>query len=336
VGVSTVVNQFYGATPERFIQHLKDFGFDQQVNNQLVGEPAPKLIEPGSEEWTMATLPSMSFGYSIGVTPLQMATFYNGLANEGRLVRPWIVKEIRNNSQVIRSFGPEVLNPQMVSKQTAIQIREVMKGVIEYGTAAGQFRGMPFEVAGKTGTVRKIQNGRYVKRYRASFGGYFPANNPRYSLYIMIDEPDAGSSSGGRVAGPIFRRIAEQVYTMDMEMSKPPLKVDEAPVRKPASGVIFAESARQVYGTMGIKTSGLPESDWVAAKSNGHQVNFTAVDLSENKIPNLRGMTSRDAINLLEKMGVSVTLKGIGRVRRQSLLPGYRVGNDASITLFLG
>jgi len=337
VGVSKTVNEFYSENPERFLWHLRNFGFYEPANHQLVGEPQPRIIEPGDKDWTIATLPSMSYGYSIGLTTLQMATFYNGLANLGRLMRPWMVQEIRDDSRVLRQYGPEVVNEQMISMETAIKVRELMKAVTDYGTASRQFRNMPFLVAGKTGTVRKTRNGHYVKEYRASFGGYFPADNPRYTLYIMIDEPSGSSASGGAVSAPVFREIAEEVYRLDPRMRPQEVEEDWKPPVKPAPRAIYAQTAKQLYEQLGIETSGVPDSlEWLSAKSNGHQVNLQAMDAKPNTIPNLRGMTSRDALRLLESMGVKVRLSGTGRVRRQSLLPGYRVGTNTNITLFLG
>ncbi|MDX2250219.1 MAG: penicillin-binding protein [Bacteroidia bacterium] len=336
VGMSMAVNEHFGANPARYMEHLKNFGFFQTTDFQLSGEPQPIIITPDSKEWTMATLPSLSYGYSLQVTPLQMATFYNGVANQGTLMRPWIVKEIRDNSRVIASYGAEVMNPQMCSKEAIGKIWELMKAVVIYGTAQPAFRGLPFEVAGKTGTARKIENGQYVRKYRASFGGFFPANNPRYTLYIMIDEPEGGYASGGTVAAPIFREIAGEIYSMDLELSKIPRKEDPRPTRKPANQLMFTQSAKAVYPELGINTSILPEGEWVKAESNGHQINLVPFDKEVLTVPNVRGMTSRDAITLLERLGLKVVLRGTGRVRRQSLLPGYKLGNSSSITLFLG
>lgn len=336
VGMAIVTQSRFASMPDRFIWHLGNFGFLGTASEQIKGEPTPIVIKPGDKAWNITTLPSMGIGYSIQVTPLQMATFYNGLANKGRLMRPWLVKEIRDNSQVISAFGPQVLNEHMCSEWTAIKARELMEGVVERGTAARALKGMPFQVAGKTGTARKTRNGKYVNLHRASFGGFFPSDNPRYTLFVMVDEPANGEIGGGRVAAPIFRQIAEQVYTMDQELSRPPTKKDVRPNSQPAVRLVNAESAITVYKELGVATSGIPEAEWLRTESNGHQVNLKEFKYAEHVIPNLKGMTTRDAVNLLGKMGVAVEVKGFGRVRRQSLLPGYRIGKDAAITLFCG
>jgi cell division protein FtsI (penicillin-binding protein 3) len=337
VGVSKTVFEAYDSLPDRYMQHLRNFGFFNLANLQIEGEPQPRVITPGDDEWTIATLPSLSYGYSLEVTPLQMATFYNGIANYGQLMRPWLVKEVRNNSKIVEQYGPEVINPQMCSPQTAEQVHRLMRAVVEYGTADDAFRGMPFLVAGKTGTARKTKIGvGYIRKYRASFGGFFPADKPRFTLYVMVDEPDGGVSSGGSVAAPIFRDIAEQVYRMDQALTRPPQRPDGKPVDKPEPRAVYAQSAQVIFEALDIPRGSTPDAEWLRGESNGHQVNFDNLHPEPDRIPDLRGMTGRDALRLLESLGLDVTIQGTGRVRRQSLLPGYKYSPDSKITLFLG
>ncbi|MEM7370278.1 MAG: penicillin-binding protein [Bacteroidota bacterium] len=337
VGVSKTIHEFYREQPQRYINYLYSFGFGNIVNTQLVGEPVPQIIKPGDKEWNIATLPSLSYGYSLEVTPLQMATFYNGVANNGKLLRPWIVSEIRDDSKRMIQYRPEILNPKMCSEETIVKVKELMKAVVSYGTAKRAFKKIPFEVAGKTGTARKTKRGvGYIKKYRASFGGFFPANDPRFTLYVMVDEPDGGLSSGGRVAAPIFREIAEAVYKIDQELSQPPSNLNRKPSRKPAAKIVHANTIEQVYPKLGIATSNNPGGEWIQAKGNGHQINLAALEREEDLIPDVKGMSGRDALLMLERMGIEVKVKGMGRVKRQSLLPGYRINEETSITLFLG
>ncbi len=336
VGVSKTIFKHYYEEPEKFMDHLKNFGFFELANLQIKGEPKPRIIGPDDEDWTIATLPSLSYGYSLEVTPLQMATFYNGLANGGRLMRPWLVKEIRDNSHLVSQYGPAVINEEMCSPQTADAVRGLMEAVVDYGTAKRAFYNMPFQVAGKTGTARKTKAGvGYVRKYRASFGGFFPSEKPRFTLYVMVDEPDGGYSSGGSVAAPIFREIAQEVYRMDQRLARPPQNPSGKPTQKPVVKAVYAQSAQTIYPELGLSTSGAPNSDWYQATSNGHEIRFESMDLPEGRIPNLKGMTGRDALLLLESLGLDVIIQGTGRVRRQSLLPGYKYSPESTITLFL-
>ncbi|MEM6348748.1 MAG: penicillin-binding protein [Bacteroidota bacterium] len=336
VYMAMAIDNNYVAIPERYIWHLKNFGFEDASFKQFKGVPVPRIIEPhDTTQWTIATLPSLAYGYSVMVTPLQMATFYNGLANRGKLMRPWLVDEIRNDASVVQRFGPEVLNEEMCSEETAAQMRELMKGVVDryYGTAYKAMKGLPFSVAGKTGTVRVNENGRYVRKYRASFGGFFPADDPRFTLFVMVSEPNGGTSGGGTVAAPIFKDIADDIYKLDQGLARPPATKDAKARKQPVDGAVFAQTAEVVYPQLGITASGIPDAEWLATESSGHQVNLKELE-TEDRVPNLKGMSARDAIHLMEKMGVRVRLQGFGRVKRQSLLPGYRLSEGAQITLF--
>ncbi|WNJ20259.1 penicillin-binding transpeptidase domain-containing protein [Pontibacter sp. G13] len=336
VGISKTVAEAYGETPNVFMNHLYRLGFYGRVNEQIKGEPVPRFISPEDSAWNIATLPSLSYGYSIEVAPIQMAAFFNGIANDGVLLRPYVVNELRENSRVINTWEPKVLQEKMCKPSTVEKLNELLKAVVRYGTARKAFRNMPFEVAGKTGTARKVVNGRYVKRYRASFGGYFPADEPRFTLYVMVDEPSqGGATSGGAVAAPIFRQIAEQVYRMDQDFAKPPIqrKRTSPPVHK----IVHSNSARMVYQTLNVSTNdGGGVETFEATRSNTHQINFSERKSTEGRIPDTRGMSGKDALLMLEQLGIKVTIKGNGRVKRQSLLPGYKIGKGTSITLFLG
>ncbi|MEM6806356.1 MAG: penicillin-binding transpeptidase domain-containing protein, partial [Bacteroidota bacterium] len=312
----------------------KNFGFYQKPNQQIKGEPNPLIIEPGHKDYTIATLPTLSYGYSIGVTPMQMAAFYNGLANKGKLMRPWLIKNISDNGQLLQQYGPEVMTEQMCRPEVAVMVREMMKAVVNYGTAARQFKNMPFQVAGKTGTARKTGKYGYIRKYRASFGGFFPADAPRYTLFIMVDEPDGGTSSGSSVAAPIFRRISKEVYRMDNGIKAEPLDTENSNPY-PKAPKIEGNSAKEVFAALDVPVRNFTEEQWIQTFVDSAKFHSQKLDLEENIIPDLKGMTSRDALNLLENMGLEVILKGIGRVRRQSLLPGYKVTDQAKITLFL-
>ena len=336
VGMSKIVNDAFIDTPQVYLQYLEKFGLKEPVLDDLAGEPRPVIYKPGDEMWNaVATLPNMAYGYGLELTPLQIATFYNTVANAGYRIEPWLIKEVRNNSKILQHFETQTSKTPVISGETVEKLHVLMERVVNDGTASRMFKGMPFQVAGKTGTARKTKNGRYVRQYRASFGGFFPSNNPRYTCYVMIDEPNARAISGGKVAAPIFREIAEKTYKMDLNLAKPKKDTDARPDPHPNLRMVNAQTAETVLDNLGLATSELPQSEWVEASSNGHQINLKPYEINQT-VPNLRGMSARDAIHLLEKMGLTVQIRGTGKVRRQSLLPGYRVGDNQTITLFLG
>lgn len=336
VCLSKVIHEGFGDTPNKYHQYLDRFGLTEPVNEQLKGEPNPVVIRPGDKHWNITTLPSMAIGYSMKVTPLQMAAFYNAVANEGVWMRPWIVKEVRDNAKVLASYGPEAAQTRICADSTIDDVRQLLTAVVDYGTAKN-IKGTPFKIAGKTGTARKSIKGKYRNLHQASFGGYFPADNPSYTLYVMVDEPSNGAISGAKVAAPIFKEIAEQVYKMDLRLSESIVKRTERPNKIPAPKAISSSSAKEIYPALNISSSGIPDGDWLKTNSNGHQVNFQAMALKENRVPDVRGMSARDAINLLERSGLQVRVRGNGRVKRQSLQAGYIIGKRRNtVTIFLG
>ncbi|MFN0202578.1 MAG: penicillin-binding protein [Bacteroidia bacterium] len=333
VGVAKVITKGFEKNPKRFIHYVEKFGFSKPSNEQIKGEPKPELIRPGDKLWSGATLPSMSIGYSVRVTPLQMLAFYNAVANRGKLVKPYFIAQVRDNSSIIQDFTPAKSNEQICSIANLEKVKKMMMGVVEFGTAKN-IKDMPFKVAGKTGTARKFMNGAYVSRYQASFVGFFPADNPQYTCFVMIDEPSAGEIYGADVAAPIFKEIAEQAHALNRDMSTQLVKLNHAPFQPPTPKVLRAKSAEVFYKEMGVTTSNIPKVDWVASRSDGHQVNVKEFK-KRGIIPDVTGMSARDAVNLLEEMGIKVSVEGVGKVRRQSLLAGTKIRDGMAVWLYL-
>lgn len=334
VGISLTTVKGFEKQPERFIEYLDNFGFKESVIQQFKGEPQPVLTRPGTPLWSGTSLPSMSIGYSVLITPLQLLTFYNAVANQGKYIKPYILSKVIDNSLIIKDLVPKPYTRQICSHANASKAREMMEGVVEYGTAK-EINGTPFKIAGKTGTARKSINGQYVSRYRASFAGFFPSDKPVYSLIVVVDEPAGGSIYGADVAAPVFKEIAEKVYTLDREVLGTLEKISPEPITNPAPKIMRASVAREIYTEMGIETSGVPESEWIASKGNdGHQISFRTFGPA-GIMPDMRGMSARDALNLLEQMKVKVSLSGVGKVRRQSLAPGAKLFNGSTVSLYL-
>lgn len=334
VGIAKTTIKGFKDNPKKFIEYVEKFGFSKPSNEQIKGEPKPKMNRPGDKLWSGATLPSMSIGYSIQVTPLQMLSFYNAIANGGKMVKPYMVSQIRDNSEILQNFTPKNDSKMICSLANLEKMKKMLTSVVDYGTAKN-IKGTSFKIAGKTGTARKNINGVYVARYQASFVGFFPAENPIYTCYVMVDEPQAGDIYGADVSAPIFKEIAEETYALRKDLSGFMVQLNHAPLKKPAPRIMNAKSAEQIYKEMEVTTSGIPEgADWVATRNNGHQINFREYKAT-GRVPDVTGLSARDAVNLLEEMGVSVTITGIGKVRQQSLLPGTKIGKGTSISLVL-
>ncbi|MFO0399973.1 MAG: penicillin-binding protein [Sphingobacteriia bacterium] len=336
VGVSKLVNAHFRHNPEKFYLQLDALGITRPVHFQLKGEPFPKLIRPQDKAYNATTLPWLSIGYNISLTPLQMLTFYNGLANGGVMLQPLIVKEIRSKTQVLKTYEAEVLNPKMCSEQTLSQLQAMLRGVVERGTARS-IRKSKVPIAGKTGTAQRLKDGHYTKAYVSSFVGYFPADQPRYSCIVLINEPEGGDYYGGDVAAPVVREVAEALQATRLQPLQAHLAVPAAGARPslPASRALHRHDAQVQYKHLRIPTEHKPSTDYVRVRTSPQGVSLHAYRLQDKLVPDVKGMPAKDAMALLENLGLRVALRGHGQVYRQSLKAGSRLYRNQLIVLDL-
>ena len=302
VATSTMIHSYYKDNPMKFINHLERFGLLKTVNTQIPGEPLPKIVRPDDKKyWNLTTLPWLSIGYNIRMTPLQILTFYNAIANDGRMIEPRIVREIRKGLKVEKELKGSVLNASVCKSKTLREIRSMLEGVVDHGTASN-IRSDAYAIAGKTGTAQKVKDGRYQQIYSASFCGYFPADAPKYSCYILIDEPQI-NVFGASAAAPVFREIADYLFSTDLEMGRDIAKLPRAQYPSyPVNPVVNQENAENIYDRLSISTPAEAESRFVASKRTGGQVMFQPVRIRQGLMPEVRGMSARDAINMLETL----------------------------------
>lgn len=339
VAFSKLVNHYYSERLEQWFQHMEDFGIADKTmpRKHIVGEPEPIFNRPeDGAKWNGTTLPWMAIGYNTQLTPLQICAFYNAVANDGKYMEPMLVREVRQNSLVLKSFEPSVLKERIASERTIAIVQKFMEGVCENGTAKGL--NLPeIKLAGKTGTTQKFQDSlqAYGRIYQASFCGYFPAENPRYSCYVFVDEPQNGSYYGGNVAAPLFREIARQVNASDLEMI-PGFEPGEPGVLPlPYTRVVHQQNAGQFYRDLDIDQPNEAEGTYVRVLERNGTLEFSSAKLRSGEVPNVTGMTSRDAVALLEGLGMRARLIGYGKVLRQSIRPGTAIQPQTTIELQL-
>ena len=336
VGIAKVINDFYGNQPQRFIQQLEKIGAIAHTGSQLQGEPTPYIIRPGNPEWNTTTIPWLSTGYNVLLTPLQMLTFVNAIANNGKMLQPIIVSQIRNNSEVEIKFKAAVLREKICSEQTLATMREFMEGVVNQGSATSIKT--HFAIAGKTGTTKKSVQGEYKTLYRSSFVGYFPADKPRYSCIVMLDEPMAGDIYGSAVAAPVFKEIAEKIMSADIKMER------ESPLRTsfpdrswdiPVTRLVNQQDAKIVYNQLNITTPNRPSTDYSYCKRTNYTVSMNSYKVRKWEVPDVVGMPAKDALAVLENIGMKVKMTGNGVVHHQSLGYGarYRRGDGIHLTM---
>ncbi|MCC3158179.1 PASTA domain-containing protein [Hymenobacter sp. 15J16-1T3B] len=339
IGVAKLVNDHFMAKPSDYTDYLKKFGLHQPLGFQMSGEAKPYVKDPSDRSWSHTSLSTMSIGYELKLAPLQTLAFYNAVANGGVKIQPIIVKEIRQDEQVLERFETKVLNPKICSDATLAKVKAMMEGVVTNGTARG-IRTPDFGIAGKTGTAWKFKNGRYTKTYSTSFCGYFPADKPKYSCIVVVDSPKNGRIYGADVAAPVFREVADKAMARDQASQRPLLA--RAPVRKtlvPSSYGGVQEDLQLICNHMGVtnQAAGTAPDDWVQgqAAEGARHVQWNALPVRRGRMPSVAGLSRRDALFLLENRGLRVRTVGAGRVTRQSVPAGLPVTRGAVVTLEL-
>lgn len=336
-GIAKVVFENYKNQPEKFVNRWYGMGLDKKTGICLPGEASPFIKYPKDKSWTGITLPWMSIGYELKLTPLQILAFYNAIANDGQRMRPRLVKEIRNRGEVLESFEPEEIGGRICSRKTLRQVREMLENVVKNGTARNIYT-TKYRIAGKTGTARLASgaSGYGGGRYRASFVGYFPADQPLYSCIVVIDNPSNGYYAT-TVSAPVFREIADKVYSMAyVQYGKPEYEMDHSlPVCKNG----LKRDFETIFDELDMELDGLrdtEETDWViTASDEAEHVVLKPRKINYSTVPNARGMGLRDALYVLENSGLKVGVSGTGMVQRQSLQPGSEVRRGTYIQIEL-
>lgn len=293
----------YKNNPSKFVDHIKNFGLHKTLGLHFKGEGRAIIPHPGDKNWSGVSLPWMAFGYSVSVTPMQTLTFYNSVANNGVMVKPQFVSEIKEWNKTIKKFDVEVINPKVCSEETVKKLKAVMLNVVKKGTGAKLYS-KDFSMAGKTGTVQ-VNYGKAGKEgmyYASSFVGYFPADHPKYSCIVVVHKPNTAKNNyyGADVAGPVFKRIAQKIFT-DAPSTNKIKKLD----------------------------SRIPKQD------NSYNEYYAKAEKKVKQIPDLKGMPGMDAIALLENLGLKVKVNGVGKVKKQSLQAGQNISKNETIVLEL-
>lgn len=330
IAFAEVSENYYLENPQKFIDRLYEIGILKHTGSQIKGEPEPYVIKPNHRLWSKSSLPWLSIGYNVKLTPLQILTFVNGIANNGKLISPILVSQIKDGSNIIEEFESQVIIPKMCSKSTLRTVQEFMLSVVENGTAKS-IKDTVYKIAGKTGTVQKYIEGKYQKKYRSSFVGYFPADQPKYSCYVMIDEPEKGEYYGSRVAAPVFKEIADYIFYRDLEIHQNRIKSNKfASKQNPYNRIAHREDILKLYSLLNIPVPEdlQVETEYVKTHNKGKFVSIDNFKLSGKYVPNVKGMTAKDAVPLLENMGFWVKLYGSGRVKYQSIAPGEPITHD--------
>ena len=343
IGSALAVKQCFSVEPQKFLDGLQRIGITKPLDVNLVGEGVPQVYSTvGEGAWSGLSLTQMAIGYEVTQTPLQTLALYSAVANNGKLMKPVFVTETQRRGEAVDRFGPEVINERICSASTLNDCKIMMESACEpggYGTAANIFKKSPYTVAGKTGTCKIAQNGSYEDgRYRASFTGYFPAENPIYSCIVVVSDTKSGSYYGSTIAAPVFRDLADLIYATDPKfheiLDKPLLAENKRHL--PTSNNGERSEVVYLYETLGINykdESGV--SDWVKVSTSKDTVRLTKREIVNQTMPNVQGMGLKDALYLLENAGIKVYYEGYGIVKSQSVRPGTPFSQASTIKLIL-
>jgi len=343
VAVSKLINDRYQDDPQAFVDRLYKLGLGKELELEIAGEGAPKIKDPSDPSWSGVTLPWMSIGYETLLTPLQILTFYNAVANEGVMVRPQFVSRITKNGETIKTIQPLVLNRAIASRETIAMAKEMLESVVTPEGTGSNLRFGSFPIAGKTGTAQ-IANSKYgytydqEVSYQASFVGYFPAKKPEYSCIVVVNGPSNNVYYGNQVAGPVFKEISDKVYAQrfDLIRDENPDEKSELAVAVPISRSGHKADLSQIFSRLGVKTIDESQSSqWVSTVSQRSEVRMEKRTIPTDKVPNVMGMSLRDGLYLLEKCGLEVQIIGSGTIKKQSLPPGASVNQIKRIKIEL-
>ncbi|MBX2957427.1 MAG: transpeptidase family protein [Cyclobacteriaceae bacterium] len=335
VAMARLADKNFGLRPQKFMDHVERLKIHQPLGIQITGEPHPKFKWPGQKGWSGISLPWMAYGYGIEITPLHTLTMYNAVANNGKMIRPVFVESVKRADREKENYETDVIVSKICSDKTLNKVRLLLEGVVENGTAKG-IKGTHYRIAGKTGTAQILENGKYTKKYITSFVGYFPAHAPKYSAIVLIKNPRGWHQYGSNVAAPVFKEIADNIYSRDINLH---LAMEKNYVEPGVFPVIRAgnqEELTMLCNVLGISNHSSSEEDWVRSSINGNSISWKKNTIGQGIVPDVQGMTFRDALYLLEQAGLKVIYEGKGRVKSQSITAGGKVSKGDRIYIQLG
>ena len=341
VGMAKMIWSNYSRDPMKYINHLKRLRFNVSSGIDLVGETSPIVKNPKSKTWSATSLPWMSFGYEVLISPLQTLMLYNAVANNGKMMKPYLVNEISQDGIAVRKFEPQIVEQSICSQPTLKQLQECLSSVCneEGGTGYVLFKNSPYKVGGKTGTalVANGKRGYSDHIYQSSFAGYFPLNNPKYSIIVVIkNKPFARKYYGASVAGPVFKEISDKLYSTlsDSERQNEPLK--NVP---DSSYYLYAGSAtdmKKILAHLNIQFSDSSgKSEYNTVSEMNYQPVMKAKDVVGNRMPDVKGLGLKDVLFLLENRNVKVLAKGRGKVFAQSVGAGLPLSKGQTVVVEL-
>ncbi|MDP2089025.1 MAG: penicillin-binding protein [Flavobacteriaceae bacterium] len=297
VGIVKLIMEHYGKNPKKFADKLYEMKLNETLNLEIKGEGKPEIPHPSDKNWSALSLPWMAYGYGLHITPLQTLTFYNAIANNGEMVKPRFIKEVRVANQIVEKFNKQIIHPKICSQETVDKVQTILENTVKRGTAKSIYSS-EFSMAGKTGTTQ-LEYWTENTKYISTFVGYFPAKNPKYSCIVVINSPDKSLGYyGGLVSAPVFQKIAQKIHTITPKTT--------------------------IYNNS--KSS-------FALLEDDYQKYYTSQNTLSNQMPDVVGMSVMDAVSMLENLGLNVQFNGNGKVKAQSVKQGEPIKKGLKVAL---
>jgi cell division protein FtsI (penicillin-binding protein 3) len=335
IAMAKLLDKHFGTKPNKFIEYVDELKLSKPLGLQISGESYPKISRPKDKNWSGISLPWMAYGYGFEISPLHTLALYNAVANDGKMIKPIFVTSISQADEVTKSFETETLNSKICSNKTLNQLKLLLEGVVDHGTAMNM-KNSYYRIAGKTGTAQILKDGHYEKKYITSFVGYFPAHAPKYSAIVLVKNPKGIYQYGNNVAGPVFKEIADNIYSRDLQLHLAMEKKSVLPAGVfPTIRAGKQDELTMLCNELGVSNHSNTEEEWIKAAINGNAVTWRKNVVMKDHVPDVQGMTLRDAIYLLEKTGLRVVHEGKGRVSEQSLSPGVKISKGSRIYIRL-
>ena len=337
VGISKTINSSYKDKPQSFIDRIYKMGLCTPIDLELPYPNNLLIKQPGKDGWSGVTLPWMSIGYSLRISPIHMLTFYNAIANEGVMVKPLFTSQILKDGKIVTKQSKEIINPAICSKSSINEIVPYLIDVVEKGTAKN-IKSSEYKIAGKTGTSL-IAYGKSTeletKRYRASFVGFFPANKPKYSCIVVVHNPKENGFYGSDVAAPVFKEISDKIYASDISIHEQ-ISNDDYVKDFPYISQGKTKETETILDYLNLNYSST-SSEWMTQEYSRNKLKLNTRniyrDFENGIMPNLYGMNLMDAIYLLENAGLKVSFSGFGHITNQSIKKGKKIETDEEIKL---
>ncbi len=343
IAFAKMITESYGDNPSAYVSRLHSMKLMEKLSLDIGGEGYAYITSPDDPQWSTSTLASLGYGYAVTLTPLHILTFYNAVANGGKMMRPYFIEDFERDGITVEKLGSSVVSGSICSKSTLAAVRKALRGVVENGTAKN-CNDPRYAIAGKTGTAKVAENGRYedehgYRRYQASFAGYFPADDPKYScIVVLYTGKTRGDFYGATWAAPVFKRIADKIYTSHPEWNSPVSSKGAVPPDNPriASGLAGRNGMPVDYLPMNSRPQ-TGKAGWIQVRQgeDGEPPAVSSLTIEQGTVPDVRGMGLKDALYLLENEGYRVTFSGSGRVRTQTPEAGSGLARGGRITLEL-